>query len=44
MLYPMRMSDSMQENLLCLLAGLLCLAWIISMSMGDGSIGLFDIF
>lgn len=40
----MKLSDNIQEYLLCLLAGILCVAWFIAMAMGDGSMGFLDLF
>jgi len=40
----MKYIDKIQEDVLCLLAGLLLTAWFIAMAMGDGRLGLSDLF
>jgi hypothetical protein len=40
----MKHIEELHEDILCLIVGLICVAWFIAMAMGDGSIGLLDIF
>lgn len=40
----MKYIDKIQEDVLCLVAGLLLVAWFIALAMGDGSIGFGGLF
>ena len=40
----MFLKDRIQEDILCLIAGIICVAWLMAMAMGDGSIGFLGLF
>jgi hypothetical protein len=40
----MKYIDEMQEDIVCLLAGVLLVAWFIALAMGDGRLGFIDLF
>ena len=39
-----KIKNRIQEDTMCLVAGLIILAWLMALAVGDGRLGFFDLF